>query len=125
MARHFQLMLIAAISLAAAEAFACDKHGGAAHGHPTAVKSAAAPQSPVQTSSAELRLLEEVDKVFAEKCSCTNAADCTCKKGSCKCSKCGNRHRSPSRMIAPLKGRSATLKIPSGARRDATAGIFL
>jgi len=29
------------------------------------------------------------DVKVAEKCSCSSAADCTCKKGQCKCKACG------------------------------------
>ncbi len=31
---------------------------------------------------------EEAGEVHAARCRCSSAADCTCKKGSCECSKC-------------------------------------
>ena len=32
------------------------------------------------------------DALHADKCDCSGPADCTCKKGKCKCSKCKKRH---------------------------------
>ena len=69
-------------------------------------------------------LLDPVDKVLvADKCSCESAADCTCKKGTCKCPKCGKK--SELRMIAPIKGTRDALRLPQGGSRDATSGVFI
>jgi hypothetical protein len=58
------------------------------------------------------------------KCSCENAAECTCKKNSCQCKKCG-LHRKPARIIEALKGAPQPLEVPAEARYDATAGVFI
>ncbi len=54
-------------------------------------------------------------------CSCGSAADCTCKKGSCKCPKCG--HKNATRMFESFKPQDA--KLPNTARLDATGGVFI
>ncbi len=43
----------------------------------------------------------------AAKCTCGGPADCTCKKGTCKCPKCGKRHEG--RGADPLQGARAAL----------------
>ena len=55
-------------------------------------------------------------------CACGSAADCTCKKGSCKCPKCG-QHRNTVRMFESFKPQDA--KLPNTARLDATGGVFI
>lgn len=55
-------------------------------------------------------------------CSCGSAADCTCKKGSCKCPKCGHDKKGL-RIFEALK--PVDSKLPDTARRDATAGVFI
>jgi hypothetical protein len=55
-------------------------------------------------------------------CSCGSAADCTCKKGSCKCPKCG-QHKNSVRMFESFKPQDA--KLPNTARLDATGGVFI
>lgn len=57
-------------------------------------------------------------------CGCSGRSDCTCKKGSCKCAKCGHSH-AVKPMVAPLKGEPATTELPKNARLDATAGVFI
>ena len=56
-------------------------------------------------------------------CACGSAADCTCKKGTCKCPKCGTHNRKASRMFESLKPMDA--KLPNTARLDATGGVFI
>jgi hypothetical protein len=56
-------------------------------------------------------------------CSCRNAGDCTCKKGQCKCPKCGNHVRS--QVIEPLGGTDRKLELPKNARYEATGGVFI
>jgi len=55
-------------------------------------------------------------------CSCSTAADCTCKKGTCKCPKCG-QHKNRVRMFEAFKPQDA--KLPNTARLDATGGVFI
>ncbi|MBX7112748.1 MAG: hypothetical protein K1X64_00340 [Myxococcaceae bacterium] len=59
----------------------------------------------------------------SEKCGCSGASDCTCKKGQCKCPKCGKHNKA--RMIETLKGQSSDPTLPNTARLDATAGVFI
>ncbi len=65
-------------------------------------------------------LLGEIDVLVADKCSCQSAADCTCKKGQCKCKAC--KHK---RMVEPVKGTLDALKLPTEARWEATSGVFI
>jgi hypothetical protein len=55
-------------------------------------------------------------------CACGSAADCTCKKGTCKCAKCG-QHKKWLRMFESFKPQDA--KLPNTARLDATGGVFI
>lgn len=59
----------------------------------------------------------------AADCGCSGKADCTCKKGACKCAKCGKG--SKSKVIDALKNNPDTAKLPETARFDATAGVFI
>jgi|CXWL01.1.fsa_nt_gi hypothetical protein len=59
----------------------------------------------------------------SDKCSCSGASDCTCKKGQCKCPKCGKGGKA--RMFETLKGQSSNPVLPNTARLDATAGVFI
>ncbi|MHB8872242.1 MAG: metallothionein [Myxococcaceae bacterium] len=129
-----------ALSLGAAPALACegDPACTCAHGKEAkdgkdlkkkAVKAdekkpAPAPSPEVKPAPAKQgSVLHELDELIAAKCSCTSAADCTCKKGQCKCPKCGGHQQS--RMFDSLKGAQDLLKVPDNARRDATAGVFI
>ncbi len=67
------------------------------------------------------RPLEALDSLMAGKCQCGSKADCTCKKGSCECSKC---HKPKRQVMDALRGRPAELKLDE-ARYDASAGIFI
>lgn len=62
------------------------------------------------------------DKLQPATCSCSSAADCTCKKGSCKCPKCG-QHKNGMKMFESFKPQDA--KLPNTARLDATGGVFI
>ncbi|GEM_PF-1743463 len=55
-------------------------------------------------------------------CACGSAADCTCKKGTCKCPKCG-QHKNNARMFESFKPQDT--KLPNTARLDATGGVFI
>ncbi|MFP2932116.1 metallothionein [Pyxidicoccus sp. 3LG] len=67
------------------------------------------------------RPLDALDSLIAGKCQCGSKADCTCKKGSCDCSKCQKPKR---QVMDALRGRPAELKLDE-ARNDASAGIFI
>ena len=56
-------------------------------------------------------------------CGCSGKSDCTCKKGTCKCSKCGKSNRT--RVIDAMKANPDPAKLPETARYDATAGVLL
>jgi hypothetical protein len=73
-------------------------------------------------STASRTLLAEKLQLLESTCSCGSAADCTCKKGSCKCPKCGH-NKKMIRMFEALK--PVDSKVPDTARRDATAGVFI
>lgn len=89
MLRHVLQVLAVSAVLASTAAFACDGN----------CMTAASAQS--------------------DKCGCSSAADCTCKKGQCKCPKCGKR----SSLYEPMKGQSGKLELPK--TRDARAGVFI
>jgi hypothetical protein len=57
-------------------------------------------------------------------CGCSGRSDCTCKKGTCKCSKCG-AHKVNTRIIETLKNTPVDTRLPATARLDATAGVFI
>jgi hypothetical protein len=48
-----------------------------------------APVPAPSTSSEATPAVTPAPNPVAEKCSCQSAADCTCKKGQCKCKSCG------------------------------------
>lgn len=100
-----------------ADAKAADKKAKKAVVKEDAAKEPAA--KPVEHTS----VMDEVDQIIAAKCSCSSQADCTCKKGECKCSKC-NGHMKV-RMIESLRGNQDSSELPLNARYDATAGIFI
>lgn len=72
-------------------------------------------------------IMQEIDTILAAKCSCSGASDCTCKKGECKCSKCGGAKKTTNiRMIESLRGQDDGTILPANnARYDATAGVFI
>ena len=72
-------------------------------------------------ASADSSALGEVDQLLAEKCACKGKGDCTCKKGQCKCAKCGSKKH---RMFDSVKG-AANVELPANARHDATGGVFI
>lgn len=56
----------------------------------------------------------------AAKCRCSSAADCTCKKGECKCKSC-----KPSRQVLERLQGQAQQPAPPPAREQASAGFTL
>lgn len=63
-------------------ALACEAHEKAATEKAAAQK---ATPAKADTKAGE-------DALHADKCDCSGPADCTCKKGKCKCAKCKKRH---------------------------------
>jgi hypothetical protein len=60
----------------------------------------------------------------AATCKCKGPADCTCKKGQCKCKSCGNGDKV--QIFETLKGSHETTRLPDTARReDARGGVFI
>jgi hypothetical protein len=76
-----------------------------------------------QAATAHEALAEEGRQLLAAKCSCESKADCTCKKGECKCKKCGGRHE----VLEALQGQSGgqPLQHTRDAHGDASAGVML
>ena len=139
----FAVVAALSLSLGAAPAFACDADPTCTCGHAKDEKAAkdgkdakkkttvkaddkkpATPEPEVKPAPAkEGSRLMDLDELIAAKCSCGSAADCTCKKGTCKCAKCGGKQQT--RMFEALKGEQDVLQVPTDAHRDATAGVFI
>lgn len=111
------LSLVLAAALLSGRAEACEAHADNAKASSTAVDTA----SEKKDAPTTLELLHEVDVLVADKCSCANASECTCKKGKCKCKGC----KKGSRLAEPIKGQSDALRLPKEARYDASTGVFI
>jgi hypothetical protein len=59
--------------------------------------------------------------LHADRCRCESKADCTCKKGQCRCPKCG-RHRR--QVLEALRQPTGDTR-PAPARLEARAGLLL
>ncbi len=77
-----------------------------------------------QASSADKAWMPAELSMESSNCGCSGRSDCTCKKGACKCSKCG-AHKVNSKIIETLKNTPADTRLPATARLDATAGVFI
>ncbi|WP_163868343.1 metallothionein [Myxococcus eversor] len=118
--------------LAPRAASACEAHAQAARAKSeeaakpapdtAAPEAAPAPEKPRPTGGEVDRPLDALDSLMAAKCQCGSKADCTCKKGSCECSKCQKPKR---QVMDALRGRPAELKLDEARRYDASAGIFI
>lgn len=106
-------LMAGGLLLAPGSAQACEAHARAA-------AEAGAKDSKDARGSVE-RPLDALDSLIAGKCQCGSKADCTCKKGSCDCSRCQKPKR---QVMDALRGRPAELKLQE-ARYDASAGIFI
>ena len=105
--------------LAPESAHACAAHGQAAR---TSTGSKDATRKDVAKKAAAARSpLEELDALMAAKCQCGNAADCTCKKGTCACAKC----KKPRRQVVDALSDQGKLPEVQEARYDASAGVFI
>jgi hypothetical protein len=91
------------------------KHAAQAVAGPSAEPSHDAAQAPAHEA-----LVETGRQLLAAKCSCESKADCTCKKGECKCKKCGGRHE----VLEALQGQRGTQPVKD-ARYDASACVML
>ncbi|NMO20793.1 metallothionein [Pyxidicoccus fallax] len=125
-------LMAGGLLLAPGAAHACEAHARAAAEAPKADAKKAEPSTkdadkapradPKASQRGEVeRPLDALDSLMAGKCQCGSKADCTCKKGSCDCSKCRKSHRE---VMETLRGRPAELKLEE-ARYDASAGIFI
>ncbi|MCP3163707.1 metallothionein [Myxococcus qinghaiensis] len=113
--------------LAPRAASACEAHAQAARAKSEeaakpAPEAAPAPEKARAPGGEVDRPLDALDSLMAAKCQCGSKADCTCKKGSCECSKCQKPKR---QVMDALRGRPAELKLDEARRYDASAGIFI
>ena len=129
--------VLATAALLGSNAEACERHAAAARAAANAPTAAAQAPSPAAASEARTSvqalpldaraheaLVQAGQKLLAAKCDCESKADCTCKKGQCKCSKCRGRHD----VVESLQeqGTPQAVDAPAGsARNDATAGVLL
>ena len=127
-------VLATAALLGSPDADACERHAAAAA---TAVRAAqtaptASAQAPSPAATRELQappldarahedLVQAGQKLLAAKCDCESKADCTCKKGQCKCSKCQGRHD----VVEALQQQGGGGQPVQDARTDASAGVLL
>ncbi len=110
-------LMASGLLLAPGAAEACEAHQRAVE-----AKAAGAKQAETAPATGDVeRPLDALDSLLSAKCQCGSKADCTCKKGSCECSKC----KKPKRQVMDaLRGRPAELKLDE-ARYDASAGVFI
>ncbi len=111
-------VLLASTLLAPLGATACE-HAARATPSP-----APASQAASHEAHGHAALVQAGRALLAAKCSCDSKADCTCKKGQCKCTKCRGRHD----VVESLQeqGTPQAVDAPAGsARNDATAGVLL
>ncbi|WP_426750842.1 metallothionein [Myxococcus sp. Y35] len=110
-------LMTSGLLLAPGAAEACEAHQRAAE-----AKAAEAKKAGGESPTGDLeRPLDVLDSLLTAKCQCGSKADCTCKKGSCECSKCKKPKR---RVMDALRGQPAELKLDE-ARYDASAGVFI
>jgi hypothetical protein len=114
-------MMLAAVAVGGVLLAAGDAHACACKGQESSCKqAAAAEQTQAQPASPEASAPVESEALHAAKCQCGSAADCTCKKGTCKCGKC----QKPKRQgVETLKGQTQAPRLHE-ARDDASAGLF-
>ncbi|NOJ78212.1 metallothionein [Myxococcus xanthus] len=111
-------LMASGLLLAPGAAEACEAHRRPA---PEAKATEATPKAVEPSTRGVERPLDVLDSLMAAKCQCGSKADCTCKKGSCDCSKC----KKPKRQVMDaLRGQPANLQLDE-ARYDASAGIFI
>lgn len=101
-----------------APARACDAHAAAVKAPAEAKLS----QETKDASAKESQAAAKQPAQLAEKCKCEGAGDCTCAKGQCKCSKCGNT-RQRYKVMESLRERREAHERP--VRRNAAAGAFI
>lgn len=126
------MCLPAVVLVSPAQAQACSKGTCALRGKSGTTAAAkgskgtqARPAAQKVTPASDAQFRKDVENALADRCSCSSAADCTCKKGACKCPRCRGHQRASGTLINPLKGSVDPQAIPAKARRDATAGLFI
>jgi len=114
-------VLLGSTLLGPLSASACERHAAASTAAPApAAKDAHGHAGPLEPRAHEA-LVQAGQKLLAAKCSCGSKADCTCKKGQCKCSKCKGRHE----VLEALQQQGGGEPAEPLARNDATAGVLL
>lgn len=124
----------ACLLLAPATARACDRHQTRAA---TEVQLPVQPETQLETTASaqaqadakqpaakvkpDPKARKKPAQIVAETCSCDGPGSCTCKKGQCKCKKCGGGGKY--RMIESLRAQPEQQR--SSTRRDASAGVFI
>lgn len=78
--------------------------------------------APVSAAATSLKGDDGAPPSVSSGCGCRSAGDCTCKKGTCKCAKCGGHHH---KLIDSLRSGKEAIRLPETARRDASAGVFI
>jgi hypothetical protein len=109
-------VMLGGVLLGTGEARACEGHATGADAPPELVEPAKE-----AASAEEARAAEESGPLLTAKCQCGSAADCTCKKGTCKCPKCKKPGRD---VVEPLQGQRRTEE-PRKVRYGASAGTFI
>jgi hypothetical protein len=113
-------VLLGSTLLGPVSASACERHAAASAAAAPAPKDAHGHAAPLEPHAHEA-LVQAGQKLLAAKCSCGSKADCTCKKGQCKCSKCKGRHD----VLEALQQQGGSEAAAPLARNDATAGVLL
>ncbi len=112
---------VAGVLLAAGDAQACACKGQESSCEKAAAEQAQAPRDTQAQQQATPEAPAESQELHAAKCQCGSAADCTCKKGTCKCTKCQKPKR---QVVEPLQGQTQAPRLHK-ARHDASAGLFI
>lgn len=111
--------VVAAVLFVGAPAWACKEHGAA-----TAKVTESGKKDTAEAK--QTNVLAPVDQVLSATCKCDGPSECTCKKGECKCKKCGAKHGvKKTLLMEPLNGSQQSPELPQNARYDATGGVFI
>ena len=80
-------VVVGGVLFTAGQAGACEGHRAKADAAP--VEPGKQEAARTEQAPAEAKKKDGPGEVHAAKCGCGSAADCTCKKGQCKCKACG------------------------------------
>jgi hypothetical protein len=117
-------MMLAAVTVGGMLLAAGDAHACACKGQESSCEHAAAEQTQATQApraAPEAQPQQAAEELHAAKCQCGSAADCTCKKGTCKCTRCQKPKR---QVVEPLKGQTQAPRLHK-APHDASAGLFI